>query len=214
MIDRRQLLALFSAALLAIVLTIASSDADARDSGAFVKDLGDRAIEMLTSKETSKDEQERRFRTLLREGFAIDKIGKFVLGKYRRKASKGEIEDFLLLFEDYIVSLYSSAFRNFSGETFNIKRVVKTKRARDTMVITQIVPTNNGAPTKMIFQVRTIDKNFKILDIRIEGVSMIITQRDEFTTYISKHGGTVAALIDALRKKTKDLKTRAKDDKK
>lgn len=214
MIDRRQLLALFPAALFAIVLTIAPSAADARDSGAFVKDLGDRAIEMLASKKTSKDEQERRFRILLREGFAIDKIGKFVLGKYRRKASKDEIEEFLLLFEDYIVSLYSSAFRNFSGESFNIKRVVKTKRARDTMVITQIIPTNNGAPTKMIFQVRDIDKNFKILDIRIEGVSMIITQRDEFTTYISKHGGTVAALIDALRKKTRDLKTRANDDKK
>ena len=57
------------------------------DPGAFVKALGNRAIELLTSTQISDEEQAMRFRTLLREGFAVDKIGRFVLGKYRRKAT-------------------------------------------------------------------------------------------------------------------------------
>ncbi len=208
MIARRDVLFLIAATFLS--LTAATSlEARARDSGAFVKDLADRAIRLLTSKDTTQEEQERRFRELLREGFAVEKIGKFVLGKYRRQASKEELREYLALFEDYIVSLYASAFRNFSGATFSVKRVVRTRSPRDTMVVTQIAPSNNGAPTRIVFQVRAGRDGYKILDVKIEGVSMIITQRDEFTTFIANHGGRVSALIEALRKKTKDLKTRA-----
>ena len=39
---------------------------------------------------------------------------------------------------------------------------------------------------------------------------MILTQRDEFTGLIRNNGGTVAALISALRKKTKTLGIRGK----
>ena len=180
------------------------------DSGAFVKALGDRAINLLTQSKVSDEEQETRFRLLLREGFAVDKIGRFVLGKYRRKATSEELDEFLKLFEDYIVSLYSSAFRNYSGETFAVSRVVKTRSARDTMVVTHINPETDPNPTKVVFQVRNSKDVYKILDVKIQGVSMIVTQRDEFTGFIRNNGGKVGALITALRKKSEALKTRAK----
>ena len=180
------------------------------DSGAFVKDLGNRAIELLTSTQISDEEQAMRFRTLLREGFAVDKIGRFVLGKYRRKATTEELKEFLELFENYIVSLYSSAFRNYSGETFVVSRVVNTRNAHDTMVVTHINPETDPNPTKVVFQVRNWKGVYKILDIKIQGVSMILTQRDEFTGLIRNNGGKVAALISALRKKTKALGIRGK----
>lgn len=181
-----------------------------QDSGAFVSALGNRAIELMTtSAQTTEQEQESRFRALLREGFAVKKIGRFVLGKYRRSASPAELSEFLGLFEDYIVSLYSSAFRNYSGETFEVARVVKTRSAQDTMVVTHINPDAEGGPTKVVFQVRNARDDYKILDVKIQGVSMIVTQRDEFTGFIRNNGGKVGALIDALRRKTESLKTRA-----
>ena len=188
----------------------AQASATHTDPGAFVKALGDRAIELLTSGETGEEEQETRFRSLLREGFAVDKIGQFVLGKYRRKATSEELNEFLRLFEDYIVSLYSSAFRNYSGQTFVVSRVVQTSNQNDTMVVTLINPETDPNPTKVIFQVRNLGKVYKVLDIKIQGVSMILTQRDEFTGLIRNNGGKVSALIAALRKKTKALRIRAK----
>jgi phospholipid transport system substrate-binding protein len=180
------------------------------DSGAFVKALGDRAIQLLTSTQISDKEQAIRFRTLLREGFAVDKIGQFVLGKYRRKATPGELNEFRKLYEDYIVSLYASAFRNYSGETFVVSRVVNTRNAHDTMVVTHINPETDSNPTKVVFQIRNWKDTYKVLDIKIQGVSMILTQRDEFTGFIRNNGGKVAALINALRKKTKALEIKAK----
>ena len=186
------------------------SSATYADSGAFVKALGNRAIELLTSTQISDEEQAMRFRTLLREGFTVDKISRFVLGKYRRKATTEELKEFLELFENYIVSLYSSAFRNYSGQTFVVSRVVNTRNAHDTMVVTHINPETDPNPTKVVFQVRNWKGVYKVLDIKIQGVSMILTQRDEFTGLIRNNGGKVAALISALRKKTKALGIRGK----
>ena len=198
-----------SIGLVVLLATSALAAPSYRDPGEFVTELGNRAIELLGSRIVSEEEQERRFRQLLREGFAVRKIGKFVLGKYRRIATKGEISEFLDLFEDYIVSLYSSAFRNYSGETFVVARVVKTRSPRDTMVVAHINPDAPDGPTKVVFQVRHSSDYYKVLDVKIQGVSMIVTQRDEFTGFIRNNGGKVAALIEALRKKTASLRTRA-----
>ena len=181
------------------------------DSGAFVTALGNSAIELLAERQATDEEQETRFRMLLRKGFAVRKIGRFVLGKYRRSSSNEEVAEFLNLFEDYIVSLYSLAFRNFSGETFAVARVVKTRSPQDTMVITHINPDAADGPTKVVFQVRNASDEYKILDVKIQGVSMIVTQRDEFTGFIRNNGGEIAPLIKALRKKTASLKTRARE---
>lgn len=198
-----------SLALLLVLSHGANASATYPDSGAFVTALGNRAIQLLTQNHATEAEQEVRFRALLREGFAVRKIGRFVLGKYRRSATPDELEEFLGLFEDYIVSLYSSAFRNYSGETFEVARVVKTRSEHDTMVVTHINSDTDATPTKIVFQVRNSQDDYKILDVKIQGVSMIVTQRDEFTGFIRNNGGSVHALIEALRKKTETLKTRS-----
>tara|TARA_E500000331_G_scaffold191948_1_gene184553 strand:+ start:1789 stop:2439 length:651 start_codon:yes stop_codon:yes gene_type:complete len=181
------------------------------DSGAFVTALGNRAIKLLGERVRTDEEQEFQFRKLLREGFAVRKIGRFVLGKYRRSFSNEDVEEFLNLFEDYIVSLYSSAFRSFSGETIAVVRVVKTRSPHDTMVIAHINPNAVDGPTKIVFQVRNSSDEYKILDVKIQGVSMIVTQRDEFTGFIRNNGGKIGPLIKALRKKTASLKTKARE---
>jgi phospholipid transport system substrate-binding protein len=199
--------------MLGVIFFVATAQATPAypDSGAFVAELGNRAIELLSRRGVTDEEQETRFRALLREGFAVQKIGRFVLGKYRRRSSADEVTEFLHLFEDYIVSLYSSAFRGFSGETFAVVRVVKTRSPQDTMVVTHINPDAPDGPTKVLFQVRNFRDKYKILDVKIQGVSMIVTQRDEFTGFIRNNGGKIGPLIKALRKKTESLKSRARE---
>lgn len=206
-------------ALACLAVGTASATAKYRDSGEFVTVLGNRAIELLTAKNTTIEDQEHRFRALLREGFAVRKIGRFVLGPYVREASDGELNEFLNLFEDYIVSLYSSAFRSYGGETFAVQKVLDTRSSQDTMVETHIFPSaanaapvNESAPTRIVFQVRNTNGEYKILDVKIQGISMIVTQRDEFTGFIRHNGGKIQPLIDALRKKTASLKTRAEQN--
>ncbi|MBT5048005.1 MAG: ABC transporter substrate-binding protein, partial [Rhodospirillaceae bacterium] len=44
--------------------------------------------------------------------------------------------------------------------------------------------------------------DYKIIDVLVEGVSMAITQRDEFAAIINQRGGKIEGLLRALRDKT------------
>ncbi|MGE4218129.1 MAG: phospholipid-binding protein MlaC [Alphaproteobacteria bacterium] len=208
MLSRRIALALVVA--MGLTLVAPAAPYAAPDAGKFVSDLGDKAIKLLTDKDAQLKDQELRFRELLREGFAIEPIAKFVLGPHLRRASDAEVTEFVGLFEDYIVSLYASQFRNYSGETFQVRRVVdlETKRG-DLQVVTEVMRGGGQPPLRVDFQVRPVQDSFKILDVKIEGVSMIIAQRDDFSTFITNNGGKVQALNAELRKKTASLLTRA-----
>lgn len=177
------------------------------DAGAFVKNLGDHAIRVLTVKDITDAERENRFRSLLREGFDVRRIGRFVLGRYARGAKPEAIDEYDGLFEDLIVATYAARFAEYTGQQFIIKRVAKPKKRGDSIVMTEIKPSDGGPSIRVDWQVHKKDENYKIVDVRVEGVSMSVTQREEFTAVIRSNGGDVDALLAILRKKTEGLKS-------
>ena len=60
---------------------------------------------------------------------------------------------------------------------------------------------NNSKPIKIIWRVKLSNGKYKIIDIVIEGVSWMQTQRSEFVSVIRNSGGKVSGLINALNKK-------------
>jgi phospholipid transport system substrate-binding protein len=201
--------ALTCCAVFALHLIFASAAIAAQpDAGLFVKNLGDHAIRVLTVKDISESEREDRFRDLLREGFDVRRIGRFVLGRYARGVKKESIDEYHGLFEDLIVATYAARFAEYSGQQFVIKRVAKPKKRGDSIVMSEIKPSDGGPSIRVDWQVHSDDQAYKIVDVRVEGVSMSVTQREEFTTVIRNNGGKVDALITILRKKTEGLKSK------
>ena len=49
------------------------------------------------------------------------------------------------------------------------------------------------------------DGAWRIVDVMVEGVSMMVTQRSEFTALIQREGGSVSALNVRLRTLTTNL---------
>ncbi len=199
---------LICAALLLTVFTAQISFAAQTDPGTFVKNLGDHAIRVLAGKEVSAIERENRFRALLRQGFDVKRIGRFVLGRYARGVKPEEIDEYHGLFEDLIVATYAARFAEYSGQKFVIKRVAKPKKRGDSIVMSEIRPSGGGPSIRVDWQVHGKEDAFKIVDVRVEGVSMSVTQREEFTAVIRNNGGNVDALLGVLRKKTKGLKSK------
>ena len=173
------------------------------EAGLFVKQLGDRAIHLLTSDGLADDERIARFRELFRASFDVERIGRFTLGKHARRVSAQQLIEFLKLFEDFIVVTYASRFSEYSGETFEV-RSVRAGPSQDSLVLTEILRPAGGPPFRVDWRVRKKNGMFKIIDVKVEGVSMSITQRAEFASVIQRHGG-VDGLINQLRDKTEAL---------
>ena len=205
MIIRRKILT--SAFLLALITSLsgvaisASASAKATNPTEFIADLGDKAIRTLADTSVGDASRRMKFRILFLEGFDVKSLSRYAIGRYWRKASMDQRGEYQRLFTDFIVNTYANRFGQYSGEKLDVtgERAVKGK---DTIVQSQIVRPK-GAPVRVDWRVRLRKSGFKVIDIVVEGVSMAITQREEFSSVIRRHGGKIDGLISELKRKTK-----------
>src|SRR5215467_6332462 len=196
---RRSLLTIMSL-LIASAWWTTASDAVAADANLFMNQFWGQTVEVL-SKKVPRAERLARFRQLYLAEFDGPGIARFVLGRYWLSASEQEQQEFLKLFEDYVVFVYGTRLSNFGGETFKI-RGSRTDES-GTIVSTDIVSPNGDAPIKLDWRLITDHGSFKINDVNIEGISMLVTQRSEFASVIQRHGGQVGELLAMMRERTK-----------
>ena len=145
--------------------------------------------------------REAEFRRLLSQGFAMPFIGRFVLGRYWRTATPEQREDYQALFAEYILRTYSSRLGGYAGETFSVTGA-RPAGKQDILVATRI-DRPSGPPIKADWRVRVFDNEYKIIDIMVEGISMAVTQRSEFTNVVRSQG--FEGLLQALRARTERM---------
>ena len=111
----------------------------------------------------------------------------------------------MALFEDLMVATYVDRFARYAGEKLNILKTVPIDENLAT-VHTDIVRSNSAdnKPIRVLWRVGRQGDVYKVLDVVVEGASMSLTLQREFASII-KNTGSVAGLIEELRKKTTEL---------
>jgi len=196
---RRRFLQIAGIVVLSATLGARATPAAAVEPDDFIRNMGREAIDSLTGRNLTQEEREERFREILQRAFDMRTIARFTLGRYWRIASQKEREEYVALFEDFIVQAYATRFKDYDGQGFEVGKVHDINE-KDRLVISEIVQPN-GPPIRVNWRVR--GKNgLRIVDVVVEGISMGITQRDEFASVIRNSGGKIEGLLAALRKKT------------
>ena len=182
-----------------IVLTglLAAAPAGAQDAQAFVAQLGNQAIQVL-GPSVSPAQRVARFRQLFRDDFDVPGIGQFVLGRYWRTATPAEQQEFLRLFQEYIVQAYAGRLGEYGGEPF---RVTGSRPSGDETVVSSLIERANAGRVQVDWYLINRGGAPKITDVYVGGVSMKVTQRDEFSSVIQRNGGRVDALLAQLRQR-------------
>jgi len=169
------------------------------DAVAFMNQLWDRAVEVLNKKSDPALRQER-FRQLFHADFDCPGIARFVLGRYWRDASEEEQRDFVKLFEEYVVFVYTARLSNFGGQDFKIRG--SRSDGDGVMVSTDVFSPGGSSPLKIDWRLVSDNGTYKINDVIVEGVSMLVTQRSEFASIVQRNGGQVRGLLAMMREKT------------
>ena len=164
-----------------------------------IQSLADQAMIELTDQTLADDVRRKNFVALMDRYFAMDVVSRFVLGRYWRSISDAEMNEFSNLLQNYLALNYANQFKEFNGEQFVVGN--ETEKNKDTFVNSQFVRPD-GPPVNIVWRMRMFDDDFKIIDVSIEGLSMGITQRDEFTSVIQQNNDDVSALTKALKAKT------------
>ena len=201
MLERKSFcLAVFVLGLAFSVASFSTAQADDLSNRAsqFIEGLADKAIAALTEESVSRDDRITRFRKLLNEHFAVQTIGRWVLGRYWNRATDAEQKEYLSLFEDLIVITYVDRFTAYSGEKLTVNKAVPAN-GEDLLVSTVITQPNSAEKVEVSWRVREYKDSFKIVDVIVAGVSMGQTQRSEFASVIRRNGGTIEGLLTKLR---------------
>lgn len=173
--------------------------AHAETPSQFVVSLGDSAIHTMVDGGLTDEERIKKFRELLVDRFDLPLIGRYVLGVHWRRASPKQRIEFSSLFEEYLVGIYASGLGQYGGESLSVKSTHPA--GKDTIVRTEIH--GPRLPTlKVDWRIRGDTGNYKVVDIIVEGVSLVIIQRDQFASVIRRTGGNVEGLLAELRERS------------
>jgi phospholipid transport system substrate-binding protein len=196
--SRRALL--LGAAIGAVGLPLAAtyaqvSAAEVDGAQEFIRRLAQDAIAVLQRNDVTLEQREQTFRRLLSDGFEMEFIGRFVLGRAWRAATPEQQQDYLNVFREYVLKTYSRRLGGYAGEQFAVTGA-RAAGKQDVLVQTRI---DRPAAAAIVadWRVRQFDGNFKIIDIAVEGVSMAVTQRAEFAAVVNRDG--LEGLLQALR---------------
>ncbi len=171
---------------------------DGQKAQSFIDNMGMTAIAFLSNKSLSQSQKENEFRNLLKDSFDMKTIGRFAMGRYWKGASVSQKKEYLKLFEKMIVEVYTARFNDYKGQKLDVISS-RPDGSKDYLVNSNIVP-NSGSKIKVDWRVRNTNGEYKIIDVIIEGVSMSLTQRSDFSSVIQRGGGNVEILLSHLRK--------------
>ena len=159
----------------------------------YIEGVGQQAINILKTPIADLQTREFLFARMLNNNFDKKLIHRAVLGKASKGASPEELVRFGKAFDKHIVKVYASQLGVYSNQLFIIDKAFN-KGKKDTIVSSHIEH-ETAPPLRIDWRLRDRGNGIKIIDIAIEGVSLLATKRADFGASIKK-GGLHSLIID------------------
>ena len=163
----------------------------------FVISFADSAISILSNDTISDAERTSSFTELVMSSIDLNLISKFVLSKAWKNASDEQKENYLIAFKDYFVSSYANKLDQYTGEKVD---VIGSQEAGKYVIVESNIVREGTDTLKINLKWRLLNKNnqIKIIDLNIEGISLVIAQREEFQSFLANNDYDLDKLIEKI----------------
>lgn len=170
----------------------------------FVERLGQQAAAIAAAEPRDAQSRHERLKALVRDGFDLPLIGRFVLGRFWRQADRDQRAQFQNLFAEHLVNSYARQLDRYRAETLAVvdSRPVGTK---DVLVETRVE--SPEGPLVTGWRVRGGTGRHRIVDVTVDGISLVLTERQEFVTAAKTLG--LEGLLAAMRTKARNRANRS-----
>lgn len=166
--------------------------------------------EVLTTLQAHHDEYEKdsvRLRELISKiatpHMDLDFIGRYVLGTHWRQATREQKDHFTKAFSTYVINTYISAMIRYSNASVEVLPVHRQDLRGRSVRVRTIVRRGNAQPISIGYRLHRKDGRWMVVDVTVEGVSLVINYRRTFSSTIARDG--IARLIEQLEKKNAEF---------
>jgi len=128
---------------------------------------------------------------------------RLALGRAWREANPEQKKKLVSEFRSMLVRTYSNAIEAYQGQTMKVLPSRNKPGDTEATVRNQYIRPG-GKPVQIDYQMHKTGEGWKIYDITVEGISLVLTYRSEFDAVVKQHG------IDGLIKRLREKNTPAK----
>lgn len=189
-------------ARLAVVLfTLLLAAPLAADSGGaalgLIQETVDEVLGILRNDSLTEEKRRANLEALAEQRFDFRTMSRLVLARNWKRLSTEEQDEFVVEFTQYLANDYGDRIERYDQEEVEVVGEQDEPRG-DVTVKTRIVGgDNDGALVN--YRMRKRDDTWKIIDVVIEGISMVANFRDQFRDVMGREGPS--ALLGKLREK-------------
>jgi phospholipid transport system substrate-binding protein len=182
----------------------ARAEADVEAARAMIEKVGQEILEVLGPDGQKDERQFEKLVGLLRETINLDTTGRLILAKNWRRASEEQREAYLDLFKPFALDTLAAKIRASSAEVplegFAI--VEAEPVGKDDVLISTDLFWPGYPPYRLDWRLRSReDGSLQAIDVLVEGISMVVTQRSVFASVIERQG--LDGLLDQMRDQVK-----------
>ena len=183
--------------ILLLLLSLNSVYAKSVEPDVFVQSTVNRASAILT-KNISKEDKMNELKLIAKDTVDIKGIGLYTLGSFRKNLSESQKDEYSSLFENYFLKTFSSRLSEYTNPKIEVtdKKVLNKNY---TIVNSVLVGTSERPEVKIDWRIYTKNPdNPLIRDLIIEGLSLVRTQKEEFSSILNSNNGDINSLFKVL----------------
>ena len=175
---------------LSIIFYFSLANADNGKVNGFVNTVANNVIKITSNSEYSISTKASKFRSLMDKDFNTSWMSRFALGRLYNSLDSKQKNLYLKEYQNYLLYSYLPNLLKYSNETFKITKTEQTGK-RNVTVHTEILRKDGRPPIQISYVVRknkNQPENMQIIDIVVEGISTIMSQRSEFKEITTNSG--------------------------
>jgi phospholipid transport system substrate-binding protein len=182
-----------------LIVGAAALPAKARmDPTAFVNNVGGQL--QVVVENPSPQARQADFRQLFHKDFDVHRLSWFVLGRFSRIMSPPQRQEFLTLFDAYVVATYSNRLSEYVAGG-GAPRVIGSRPDPAGVIVASEFSGRSGV-VRVDWRLRTYHHAYKITDLIIDGLSMAANGRSELEGVAERNGGQPDAILAVMRQET------------
>jgi phospholipid transport system substrate-binding protein len=135
----------------------------------------------------------------------FEEATRLAVGRAWSQATPEQKKKLVSEFRNMLVRTYSNAIEAYEGQTLKVLPSRGGKQdAKDEATVRAQFVRAGGKPLPIEFQMRKAGETWKVYDIAVEGISLVLTYRSEFDSVVKQEG--VEGLIKRLTQKNSPAK--------
>jgi len=195
----KHLVTIFSLVFFISAPSLSQEDAvdDPRGAIAFIEAISQETIAAWSDSKFTKAERTAAFRAIFEEATDIDLLARGMLGRHYRTVSSEQRQAYMAAMRDYIVSEFDKRMEQVGFKTLEVIGTKPASGKRGHLFVRTEVKREQGEPILADWRVRKSDGKFQIVNLEFEGINLMITNRDLFSSKIKDDG--IEGLIEWLK---------------